>query len=265
MKQNPVDSSKHLSAFQLLLLALSIYVLAALFVDTVFSLPPEIKSVLGIMDTVICFIFLGDFFYRWHRAENRRAFLKWGWIDFVSSIPVYGVFRLARIVRVIRVLRGIRSAKYILTILFQHKAKGTFSVVALVSLVLLIFSAIVILNVETVPEANIKTASDALWWAVATITTVGYGDRYPVTDTGRVVGAILMIAGVGFFGTFTAYLATIFLGGNKTNEDTETELAKEIRLMRERLEGLEKRISGTEVKLPAQFGSPPSVESKKED
>jgi voltage-gated potassium channel len=263
MSPKPNDSTKHLSAFQLLMLVLSIYVLLALLVEAVCKLSPETQSILGTADTAICFIFLGDFSYRWYQAENRRAFLKWGWIDFVSSIPVYGVFRLARIVRVVRILRSIRSAKYILTIIFQNKAKGTFSVVATVSLVLLIFSAVVILNVETTPDANIKTGSDALWWAITTITTVGYGDRYPVTDEGRVVGAILMVVGVGFFGTFTAYVATFFLSGNKSNDEVESELAKELRLLRERLEGIEKSISRTSVKPPAQFGTPPIEKTEK--
>jgi voltage-gated potassium channel len=251
------DSAKKLTAFQLLMLVLSVYVLVALFVDTVFKLPAEIVSLLEILDTAICFIFLGDFFYRLYRAESRLAFLKWGWIDFVSSIPMFDVFRwgrIVRVVRILRILRGIRSAKFILTILFENRVKGTFSVVMLVSFVLLIFSSVAILNAETTPDANIKTAGDALWWALSTITTVGYGDRFPVTAEGRIVGSFLMLAGVGFFGTLTASIASFFLGANK---ESETELARELRLLRERLDVLEKNLSKTPVSLPAQFGSPP--------
>ncbi len=208
MAKKSNDSTKRLTGFQLLMLVLSIYVLIALFIDTVFKLSPETSSLLQTLDTAICFIFLGDFFYRLYQAENRFAFvfLKWGWIDFISSIPMIDVFRWGRIVRVVRifrVLRGIRSAKYILTILFENKAKGTFSIVLLVSFVLVIFSSIAILNIETVPDANIKTGSDALWWAVSTITTAGYGDRYPVTTEGRIIGAALMIVGTDGLHRFT--------------------------------------------------------------
>lgn len=61
---------------------------------------------------------------------------------------------------------------------------------------------------ETAPESNIKTAEDAIWWAFVTITTVGYGDRFPVTTEGRIIAALLMTAGVGLFGTFTGFIAS---------------------------------------------------------
>jgi len=260
MNKNSKTSDKKLTGFQLLLLFLSIYILGALFVDTVFTLPPEISSLLQTFDTIICIIFLGDFFHRLYCAENRLAFMKWGWIDFISSIPMINAFRWGRAVRVFRVLRGIRSAKYILTVLLENRAKGTFTIVTLITFVLLIFSSITILNVEITPDANIKTASDALWWAISTITTVGYGDKYPVTTEGRIVGSVLMIAGVGFFGTMTAYVAAFFLGASKTDNETETELAKELRLLRERLESIEGKVSSSGVKLPAQFGTPPEMQ-----
>ena len=61
------------------------------------------------------------------------------------------------------------------------------------------------------PDANITTAGDALWWGIVTVTTVGYGDQYPVTTGGRIVGVFVLILGVGLFGTFTGFLANAFL------------------------------------------------------
>lgn len=75
---------------------------------------------------------------------------------------------------------------------------------------LVIFSAIAILQVETDTGSNIKTAEDAIWWAYVTVTTVGYGDKYPITTEGRIIAAVLMTCGVGLFGTFTAYIASWF-------------------------------------------------------
>lgn len=74
------------------------------------------------------------------------------------------------------------------------------------------FASASILVFERQPESNIKTAEDALWWSITTITTVGYGDRYPVTTEGRVIGAILMIAGVSMFGCLSGMAASFFLG-----------------------------------------------------
>ena len=61
-------------------------------------------------------------------------------------------------------------------------------------------------------NSNIKTAEDAIWWAYVTITTVGYGYKFPITTEGRVIVALLMTVGMALFGTFTAYLASWFVG-----------------------------------------------------
>ena len=165
--------------------------------------------------------------------------------------------RIVRIVRVIRILRGARSVKYILHILFLNKARGIFGTVILVTASLLIFASIAILNVETEPESNIKTAGDALWWAMATITTGGNADKFPVTAAGRIIGVILMTTGIGFFGTLTAYIASMFLNLGKTGGTSEAELAQELRLMRERIESLETKLHHPAVHVPPQFGKPP--------
>jgi voltage-gated potassium channel len=70
------------------------------------------------------------------------------------------------------------------------------------------------------PDANILTASDAIWWVFVSITTVGYGDRFPVTDQGRLIGVVTLTVGVGLFGVVTGFLANLFLGqGRKTSAD----------------------------------------------
>jgi voltage-gated potassium channel len=254
------NAQKNPIGLQLVMLVLSVYVLVALFVDTVFALPEEVSALLQTLDTLICLVFLLDFFYHLHRAENKLAFLKWGWIDFISSIPTLTLLRWGRIVqvvRLIRVLRAIRSVKFIFRFLFEHRAQGTFGTVLLITVMLVIFSSITILNVETAPEANIKTAGDALWWAASTVTTAGYGDKYPVTTEGRILGVMLMTAGVGFFGTLTAYIASLFLGAGKAEARPETDLANELKLIRERIESLESKLHKIHAELPAQFGKPP--------
>jgi voltage-gated potassium channel len=256
----PDGAQKRVIGLQLMMLVLSVYVLVALFADTVFRLPEEVSSLLQTLDTLICLIFLADFFYHLYRAESKPAFLKWGWIDFISSIPVLTLFRwgrIVRVIRIIRILRGARSVKYILQILFQNKARGIFGTVVLVTASLLMFASIAILNVETEPESNIKTAGDALWWAMATITTGGNADKFPVTAAGRIIGVILMTTGVGFFGTLTAYIASVFLRTDKADEQSEAELARELKLMRERMERIETKLHKMHVELPAQFGKPP--------
>jgi voltage-gated potassium channel len=205
--------------FQVLLLCLSIYVIIALLIDTFIHLPQEISSILMIVDNFICLIFIIDFVYRFAKAQNKFQFLKWGWIDLLSSIPALDIFRagrLFRIIRLLRVLRAFRSTKLLVTHIFQNRKQGAFSAVALISILLIIFCSIAILIVEQNDTAsNIKNAEDALWWSVVTITTVGYGDRFPVTTEGRMIGSVLMICGVGLFGVFTGFIASWFVEGNK--------------------------------------------------
>src|SRR5688500_7580518 len=104
--------------FQIVILVLSVYVLVAMFVEAVVGLPPDIVAVLHRIDTGICVIFLTDFFVRRARAKSKSEFLRWGWIDFVSSIPAVDVLRWARVVRifrVLRILRAVRSTRLLVT------------------------------------------------------------------------------------------------------------------------------------------------------
>ncbi len=207
-------AERRLGLLNFAVIVLSVYVLAALFAGLLFKLPPEIAHLLGLADNAVCVFFLLEFCVRFYRAERKLAFLKWGWIDLVASIPQVSWLRAGRTLRLVRLLRilwAFRSTKHLLHHLFRSRVQGTFAAAALVAALMVVFSAIAILQVETRPDSNIKTAEDALWWAYSTITTVGYGDKYPVTGAGRLIAAALMTVGVGLFGTFTGFLASWFV------------------------------------------------------
>jgi voltage-gated potassium channel len=229
-----------LGARHILILILSIYILIVLFIQAIVQLTPDTLEILNVIDTVICFIFIGDFFVSLYYAKPRSAYLKWGWIDLISSVPMLGVFRWGRAVRAIRILRllrGIRSTKVIVQYLLENRAKSAFTAATLVSLTLAFWASVTILHVENVPEANIRSGEDAIWWAATTMTTVGYGDKFPVTTEGRVIGFILMVCGVGLFGTFTGYVASWFLQGRKQKTQILS-TQEEIQKLREEIERL---------------------------
>mgnify|MGYP000966847793 CR=1 FL=1 len=215
------EKDDKLGYFNIIIMVLTIYVLGALLLETIFVLPPETSKLLRFIDNVICLLFFVDFTVRFYKAENKLKFMRWGWIDLISSIPMINYFRagrLLRLIRLFRIVRAFRSSRMLLHHIFKNKAKGTFTTVSIFAVMLIIFSSIAILQVENTKEGNIKTAEDALWWAYVTITTVGYGDKFPVTTEGRIIAVVLMTAGVGLFGTFTAYASSLFVEEREKNE-----------------------------------------------
>lgn len=219
MKEN---NSNKFGLLNLAVFVLTIYVLGALIVDITFKLSEETSRLLNYIDIAICIFFFIEFCIRFYQAENKLKFMRWGWIDLISSIPMINFLRFGRIfrfIRLIRIIRAFRTTKHFVTYIFSNKVQGTFVSVAILAVLLIIFSSIAILQVENAPNSNIQTAEDAIWWAYVTITTVGYGDKFPVTTEGRIIASFLMTAGVGLFGTFTAYIATLFVSENKTNKE----------------------------------------------
>lgn len=216
-----MKSESQLTLFQLLIIVLSIYVLGALIVSTFYHLPTETNNLLVYIDNAICVIFLIDFVYRFKKAENKLHFMRWGWIDLISSIPALDFFRAGRalrLIRLLRILRTFRSTKVLLHHVFRKKAQGALTTALIIAILMLLFSSIAILQVENAPNSNITSAEDALWWSYVTITTVGYGDKFPVTTEGRLIAMALMTVGVGLFGTFTGFVASLFVE-DKSSKD----------------------------------------------
>jgi voltage-gated potassium channel len=245
--------------YQFVMLVLCIYALGVLLVRTAVHVAPETSDVLDYADHAVCVLFFLDFWHSLFRAPDRwRYFATWGWLDLLSSIPMIGVTRwgrAARIVRAFRILRALRATRILAGALLRKRAESAFLAAALVALLLIVFCSIAILNFEIAEDSNIKTAEDAIWWAFATVTTVGYGDRYPVTSEGRFVAALLMCSGVGLFGTFSGFLAAWFIGPNTPAEGSNAN--DEIRLLREEVVQLRQAIA-PKVEQAPDLGAPRS-------
>jgi hypothetical protein len=180
---------------------------------------PEMSGVIQLIDTGFFVIFIGDFLYRLFSAKSKSNYFlrQYGWLDLLGSLPVSGV-RLARAVRSGRTIRLLQQygAKNMGSELRQDLAGSTLILVLFLGILVLEFGSYFILGAEvTAATANILTASDALWWSIVTIATVGYGDKYPVTNEGRIIGVFVIIAGVGLFSAFTGYLAHSFINRRK--------------------------------------------------
>jgi voltage-gated potassium channel len=124
-------------------------------------------------------------------------------------------------------------------------------------IILLEFGGLILLNVESIsPDSNIKNASDVLWYIFVSITTVGYGDKFPVTNAGRIIGILILTAGVGLFGTLTAYLSNAFIKPKEEKPDHSGEISKDVyeinRQMTAILNSL-KSIEGSNAELKARL------------
>jgi len=180
----------------------------------------DLDEVLRVMNAIFSGIFLIDFSYRLATAPSRSAyfFRHFGWADLLASLPLAQLkfLRIFRLVRVFRLLREV-GGRSVLRTLIRDRAGSALYTLLFTGILVLQFGSVAILRVEVdAPGANITTASDALWYTLVTISTVGYGDRYPVTNEGRVIGTMIIVVGVGIFGTFTGYLANLFLAPRRS-------------------------------------------------
>lgn len=212
--------------YELFIGALSILSIINLFALIIFSGDLNITTVLGIMNAIMFPIFLGDFFYRLFTAEHKGGyfFRGFGWADLLSSLPFPNVkiLRLFRLWRVYRLFKEFGVSNLVHEFITQ-RAQNALLTVSFLVLCVLEFGALAVLYAErNSPDANITSASDAIWWAYVTITTVGYGDRFPTSNWGRIVGVFVMTAGVGLFGTLSGFLANSFLAPPKPKVVNET-------------------------------------------
>ncbi|MEA2238390.1 MAG: voltage-gated potassium channel [Thermoanaerobaculia bacterium] len=181
------------------------------------------------IDLAIALIFLGEFLLRFSKAENRRHFLRHFWWELLAAIPITShaarVFRglpLLRAIRVIRLLRLVRLTARVRVLIqdsnaFVHGAwliEISTTVVALVSAAALSFHYF-----EHGTNTNVHTVADSFWWAIVTVTTVGYGDIYPITTGGRLIVVGLMLIGIGTLGLYTAAIAGFVVKKRLEDED----------------------------------------------
>ena len=215
------ERAEHGNAYNIFILILTVFSLALMVVQLL-PLDPETRSLVTVYDNAICFVFLADFAMNMLRTRPRSDYFirERGWLDLIGSIPTFGVlpftalFRLARIsrlTRITRILGGENRAAIIKDVLDNRGQYATFITLLAAGMVLSTSSILVLQFESRDPAANIVTGGDALWWGVVTITTVGYGDYFPVTTLGRITGVSVMLAGVGIIGALASILASILV------------------------------------------------------
>jgi len=237
--------------WQFIMLVASFVTMGILIISFFMPVQHEVTRLLVICDTLLCVLFFADFLAQFYLAKNRwKYFFTWGWLDLISSIPLFGHLRwgrIARVVRIIRVFRGLRGLLDITRRLLANRRESAFLLTVLLAGGVLAFSSVAMLVAEQgEPKATITTAEQALWWAITTVTTVGYGDLVPVTNLGQTIAAFTMIAGITIFGAFTALASALLI---RPVDEVEEEL-EEVDHTHKILAEIMDRLERIEARLP---------------
>ena len=211
----------HGNAYEIFIVVLTLLALV-IMVLLLLPLSDPVHDALAFYDNLICLIFLIDFAYNLRGSRPRGEYLirQRGWLDLVGAIPAFGafrltvLFRLARLDRLARIARAYDrpSQKDLIRDIIRNRGQyALFFTLLVVMLVLTTSSVLILMFEDEAPGSTIRTGGDALWWAFVTLTTVGYGDTYPVTEGGRAVAVAVMFAGVGVIGALASILASILV------------------------------------------------------
>ncbi|MGB3715771.1 MAG: ion transporter [Candidatus Promineifilaceae bacterium] len=253
------------ASYDLFILVLTIFSLIVVALILIWPLSRTTEAVLVRVDFLICGIFLADFLLNFWRAPSKTGyfFMGGGWLDLLGSVPIIhdlpwtAILRFARLSRSIRIVKQLRARdrRDVLNETRRSRAQSALLATLLVAIVLITIVSLVVLQVERgAPGANIKTGTDAYWWAFVTMTTVGYGDYVPVTLTGRVMAMILMTFGVGIFAVLTGFLATKLLAPQEDEREGEQDMSAIVReemaaILREEMDPLRQENSAMRAEL----------------
>ncbi|WP_087018884.1 potassium channel family protein [Thaumasiovibrio subtropicus] len=240
--KNFAPDEHQLHPMSLMAFALSLVSLIIVVVSMIAARYTDSFHWLIILDTFICLIFWFQLSIDLVRSRNKRRYLRQHWIDFIASVPIIEPLRFMRLFQIFRVIRLIRTSQDVLGQLSRAPKETTLaSLILLLTLLLTLGSTFILLVEGNAPDATITNADDALWWVIVTISTVGYGDLYPVTNWGRIIAGIVIVSGVAIFGMVAGLVSSAIQKRHQVQPEWQQILDNQERLLK-RIDSLEQQL-----------------------
>ena len=238
MAREPGVGVKRSNAYELFILVLTALSLGIMVV-LVLPVSDATEHLLLVYDNAICVVFSDRLLQQsLPSADQERVLHRPSWLAGPARLdPDLGVFkltalfrlaRLSRVARITRLLRG-QNKRELIDDVLSHRGQYAAFVSIIAAMIVLVVCSVLVLQFESrAADANITTGGDALWWALVTITTVGYGDFFPVTTAGRVTGAFVMFAGVGIIGALASILASVLVPPPREADDSSAAIDRTV-------------------------------------
>jgi voltage-gated potassium channel len=221
--------ARHEVAWELVMAALAAaFVVVGVLIDARQDAGDD-TALLELVDLGLTIVFFAEFTTRVLAARNRSAYLRGHWIDAIALIPSVRGIRLLRLLRLLRLIRAFAGVYRGLASIERFAAHRGLIGLFVAWLAVALISGTAFFLAESGVNEHVSSPLDALWWAIVTLTTVGYGDVFPVTPEGRLAGSALMIIGITLWAAITGTITSLLV----TSQSVEAGIPEKIRQLDE--------------------------------
>jgi voltage-gated potassium channel len=216
------------AAVDIPLIVITILWLPVLIFPLITPVHGAVAETFAVIDYLVWALFVLEYAVKLYLSPSRSHYFKTHLLDLlIVAVPFFRPARMARLARLARLgrvgvvlSRGIGRAKGVMS----HR--GLHFVLLTVALVIFACAGLATVAERSAPDSNIHNFGNALRWSVVTVTTVGYGDHYPVTAFGQGVAVILMLVGIGLIGILTATVASYFVGQDLNRDKADLDMLR---------------------------------------